>query len=256
MTASIFPIAALADNYIWTWVDNASQTAWIVDPGDAKPVLEVLASHHLGLAGILLTHHHYDHSNGIRELLSCWPGISVIASDKSPIQEVTERVKEGDEINCAPFQLKVLEIPGHTLDHLAFYNNEMVFCGDTLFSAGCGKAFEGTHEQLFQALEKLNQLPGNIAIYCGHEYTQANLRFAQQVEPHNNVMKAKQNEVNSLREAGLPTLPSTLNDERDFNPFLRVTEPDIIQAAKNYAKKELVSPQEVFSVLRDWKNRS
>lgn len=155
---NIVPIPAFNDNYIWLIYNETNRQAWAVDPGDAMPVIKILEEHHLRLTGILITHHHWDHTGGIDDLLQYEKNISVFASVKSPIPTVTHRVKEGDAIHCASLNLSVLEIPGHTLDHIAFYNSELLFCGDTLFSVGCGKIFEGTPEQMFHSLNKLAQL--------------------------------------------------------------------------------------------------
>lgn len=191
MKNKIFPILAFKDNYIWAWQDDMRKTAWVVDPGDAAPVVDYLAREGLALAGILLTHHHHDHTGGIQELLKHWPYTQIIGSHNSPIKEITQRVGEGDEVDCRRFQFKVIEIPGHTLDHIAYVNEETLFCGDTLFSAGCGRVFEGTPAQMYHSLTKLLSLPNDIQVYCGHEYTEANLNFARLVEPNNPAILAK-----------------------------------------------------------------
>lgn len=251
---SIIPISAFRDNYIWTWFDHPTKTAWVVDPGDATPVIQTLNQKGFDLAGILLTHHHHDHSGGVGELIRLWPNVTVFGSYKSMVKEINFPVKEGIEIQCSPFQFKVLEIPGHTLDHIAFYNDKMLFCGDTLFSAGCGRVFEGTPEMMYQSLEKLANLPKNTQVYCGHEYTQANLKFAHHVEPKNPYIASKIEQVNDLRAKQFPTLPSTLSEERQMNPFLRCLESDVIQAAELHAHKKLTNPVDVFAELRNWKN--
>ena len=171
----IIPIPAFKDNYIWMFFDTASKNAWVVDPGDANPVLETLQKYGFELAGILVTHHHHDHTGGVAELRQRWSKCPVFGAD----------LKNGDEITCGSVRLKIIKIPGHTLDHIAFYNNDILFCGDTLFSAGCGKVFEGTPEQMYHSLMQLRALPEEIKMYCGHEYTRANLNFAHQVEPNN-----------------------------------------------------------------------
>lgn len=254
MATKIFPIPAFKDNYIWTWVDTQSKTAWVVDPGEAYPVIDSLNKAGVDLAGILLTHHHHDHTGGVDELKSRWPQIRIFGSHKSPITAITNRVGEGDEIDCGPFHFKIIEIPGHTLDHLAYYNKEAVLTGDTLFSAGCGRVFEGTPPQMYQSLLKLLQLPDDLQVYCGHEYTLANLHFARLVEPHNPAIIAKLDEAKELRDANLPTLPSVLGREKQFNPFLRCTSPDVVAAAQDHANQPLAYPEEVFATLRAWKN--
>lgn len=248
----IIPIRALKDNYIWLIRDNT--LAWVVDPGDAGPVTNYLREHELDLAGILVTHHHADHSGGIAGLLNEWGSVPVYGSIHSKVPHVSHFVKEGDKVTCGNLVLKVAEIPGHTLDHTAFFNDEMIFSGDTLFSAGCGRVFEGTHEQMHQSLTKIFNMSDSAKIYCGHEYTQQNLRFAEHVEPENLDIQKKIEMVNQLTSEGKPTLPSLLCEEKKINPFLRCEEKTVIQAAQNYANNSLSQPDQVFKSLREWKN--
>lgn len=250
----IKPLCAFNDNYIWLLPNTANQTAWVVDPGDAGPVIAALNEGQLALEGILITHHHHDHSGGVRDLIKQWPDVRVIGSHKSTLDFVTERVSQGMMLQCGAHRLTVLEIPGHTLDHLAFYNAEMLFCGDTLFSAGCGRVFEGTYSEMYQSLNQLAELPDTIKIYCGHEYTSANCQFAAQVEPHNPWIQKKILEVAALRANHLPTLPSCLADEKHINPFLRCEQPDVVRAAEHYWGRRLDNPVDVFTCLREWKN--
>jgi len=252
---NIVPVRAFKDNYIWLMVDATAQAAWAVDPGDAAPVIDYLREHHLALAGILITHHHADHCGGISNLLNEWKDIPVYGFMHSKVPQLTHFVKENDEINCGQIKLKVVEIPGHTLDHLAFYNDEIVFCGDTLFSAGCGRVFEGTYEQMYHSLNKLFYLPNSIKIYCGHEYTWQNLQFALQVEPENSFIQKKIAVVTRLLAEDKPTLPAILADEKNINPFLRCQESSVMQAAQNNAPNKLANAVEVFKYLREWKNR-
>lgn len=252
--SKIIPIRALKDNYIWLFFDEETQEAWVVDPGDASPVEQILNQLNLSLSGMLITHHHYDHSGGVKSLLLNWPKATVISSHKSPLGFITQSVREGNLVQCGKRQFKVLEIPGHTLDHIAFVSEDILFCGDTLFSVGCGKVFEGTPEQMYYSLNKLSQLSQTTKIFCGHEYTLANLKFAQLVEPHNPNIINKINEVMLLHEENQPTLPALLHLEKLTNPFLRCEEMTVKHAAEHYAEKKLNHPVQVFATLRAWKN--
>jgi hydroxyacylglutathione hydrolase len=250
----IHPIRAFTDNYIWMLQSPDDANAWVVDPGDSDPVLKVLTQQNLNLEGILITHHHHDHTGGIGSLLNRYSEAPVIGSHKSPIQAITRRVKEGDVVQGSFFQLKVLEIPGHTLDHLAFYNNELVFTGDTLFSCGCGKVFEGTPEQMYHSLQKLASLPEKLHVYCGHEYTLANLSFAKRVSPENIRIDEKIKSVTTMLEQGNPSLPSVLQEEKLLNPFLKTAEPEIQKSVSQHYAKNITDPIETFALLREWKN--
>jgi hydroxyacylglutathione hydrolase len=251
----IIPIYALQDNYIWMFFDKLSKNAWIIDPGDATPIIEKLEQYHLKLNGILITHHHHDHSGGIPSLINQYGHIPIFGSYKSPLPYITKKVREGDIITCGTIKLIALEIPGHTLDHTAFFGNGWLFSGDTLFSAGCGKVFEGTMEQMYCSLQKLSNLPDDTQLYCGHEYTLANLYFAKHVEPDNPFILEKIELTKTLQNQHKPTLPSLLGEEKKFNPFLRCHEHSIIQAVKNHSGCALESPEVIFSHLREWKNQ-
>lgn len=244
----IFGIPALKDNYIWTFSDGHS--AWVVDPGDANPVLKMLKEKNLKLAGILITHHHLDHSGGISELLKITPNIPVFGSHISRLSAITDRLSENDQINCGPYSFTIIEIPGHTLDHIAFYGENSLFCGDTLFSAGCGKVFEGTYSQMFNSLQKLKALPKKVQIYCGHEYTLSNLKFAHHVSPYNHDIIDKIACIQNLK----CSLPSSLEDEMKINPFLRCETLQVIEAVTQYIGEKTVDPIQVFRILREWKN--
>lgn len=248
----ILPIPALKDNYMWMGI-NAQNQAFVVDPGDANPVIKTLKQYGLTLAAVFITHHHRDHTFGMEKLASYYH-MPIFGPINEKLPEITHQVKEGDRVELEGFPtFNVLEIPGHTLDHLAYYSDGILFCGDTLFSAGCGRLFEGTAEQLYQSLLKLKALPDDTQIYCGHEYTQNNLRFAEYIEPHNEAIKAKIAQVNDLREKNQPTLPSLLKEEIDINPFFRCEVPDVIRQVEDSTKKSM-STLEVFAELREWKN--
>lgn len=248
----IIPIRAFKDNYIWLM--QQGRNAWVVDPGDATPVIDYLRENSLELAGILITHHHSDHSGGIADLLNEAGSVPVYGFRNSKVRQLSHFVKEGDEVFCGELTLKVAEIPGHTLDHIAFYNNEIIFCGDTLFSAGCGRVFEGTYEQMYQSLMKLLRMPESAKIYCGHEYTLQNLSFAKEVEPDNVFIQNKIENVRQLLADEQPTLPSLLREEKNINPFLRCQENTVIQAVQKKTQTSLTKPEEIFKGLREWKN--
>ncbi len=250
----IVPLQALRDNYVWT-LRNARHAA-VVDPGEARPVLEYLQREKLALAAILATHHHPDHVGGIPELLA-HQRVPVYGPKGEPIATLTRPVAEGDTVEIPELgvTLSVLDIPGHTRAHIAYYGAGSLFCGDTLFACGCGRLFEGTPEQMMASLAKLAALPDATKVYCGHEYTLANIAFAQQVEPKNTALAARLVRDQKLRDAGKPTLPSTLGEERATNPFLRWKEPAVVESANKYLGARVSDPVRVFAAIRDWKNR-
>jgi hydroxyacylglutathione hydrolase len=255
MKFNIHPISALKDNYIWLIIDNTARSAFAVDPGDAKPVITYLETHQLKLAGILITHHHWDHTNGINELLD-YCTAPVYGASREKVQPITNLVQDHDIINVmnTDLKLQVLAIPGHTLDHVAYYGGGIIFSGDTLFAAGCGRIFEGTPEQMFHSLQKIAALPVDTKLYCGHEYTLSNLQFAHHVEPSNKKISERIAAVTQLRNNGQPSLPSLLDEERTTNPFLRCDRAEIIGNVEKYAGIVLQTPLEVFTWLRRWKN--
>lgn len=227
--------------------------AMVVDPGDAQPVIDTLSKKDIILTGILITHHHWDHTNGVNDLTK---NNDIPVYGPGTINTVTHPVKEGDQIHLAPLDcdFTVLEIPGHTLDHIAYFGNGMVFCGDMLFTAGCGRVFEGTFPQMYESLQKLAQLPPETNIYCGHEYTQANLRFAEAVEPENSDIQKRIVETNALRSNGQPTVPAPLSLELKTNPFLRCEKKSVHSAATAHSGKKVVDAVETFTEIRSWKD--
>lgn len=252
---NIVPIPALKDNYIWLIIDIASNRCLIVDPGDAEPVLKALQALSLKPVGILLTHHHFDHTAGVKELLKN-DTMPVFGSMQEKISSVTNPLVGEETIQVENMAFAVLPISGHTHGHLAYYGRESVFCGDTLFTGGCGRVFEGTMSEMYASLQRLAALPPTTKIYCGHEYTTANLAFAALVEPENRDLQQRIKDTHQMRTRGLPTVPSLLALERATNPFLRCEEAAVKKAVETYYGQTLNTPEEVFGALRKWKNES
>ncbi len=248
----ISAIPALHDNYIWA-IHN-DQHAAVVDPGEAAPVLAFLRAGGLRLDSILCTHRHADHTGGIAELREVY-NVPVYGRRHPGNPHVSHDLHEGDRLSLDAFDLNfdILEIPGHLDDHLAFSAPGILFCGDTLFGAGCGRNFEGTLAQLFHSLQRLAQLPGDTRVYSAHEYTAANLRFALACEPHNPDVQRRIEQVAQLRAANLPTLPSSIALEKATNPFLRCTQADLIHTLQQRGLSD-ISELGVFTALREWRN--
>ena len=253
---TLIPIPAFADNYLWLLHDG--QQALVVDPGDAAPVQRVLLQNGLQLTAILVTHHHADHTGGV-DTLRFETGAKVFGPASEDIPEPYEPLREGDSINALGFDFQVIDVPGHTSGHIAYYTPDMngkplLFCGDTLFSGGCGRLFEGTPAQMLASLDKLAALPGNTVTCCTHEYTLSNLRFALAVDPANQALAAYQSQCENLRQQHQPTLPTSIAQELLINPFLRTRQPALISSARHFdaAVHDDIS---VFSAIRQWKNQ-
>ena len=250
----VIPVRAFSDNYIWTLRD--ARRAAVVDPGDAKPVLEYLDRNGLELVAILNTHHHADHVGGNAELIRRWK-VPVFGPHDARIPEVSSKpLAQGERFTLPHFDIafEVMEIPGHTRSHIAFYGGGMLFCGDTLFAVGCGRLFEGTPQQMHDSLTRLAQVPDATRVYCGHEYTLSNIRFAKAAEPGNRALAALEARAAKQREQNAPTVPTEMGQEKATNPFLRVEEPEIVATASRYAGKTLKDPVSVLAAIRDWKN--
>jgi len=255
---SVLTLPAFKDNYLWLIHDGSN--AAIVDPGEAAPVQAALAAHQLRLTAILLTHHHADHIGGVPDLLQDYD-VPVYGPRNDGIACVTQPLGDGERIVVAGLgmALDVIDVPGHTLGHIAYVRQEdganWLFCGDTLFGAGCGRLFEGTPRQMMASLTRLAALPDDTLVYCAHEYTLSNLRFAQAVEPGNAALDARAAADSATRAAGRPTIPSTIGLEKATNPFLRHGAPRIVQSLLEAGRlKPDATRVDTFAALREWKN--
>lgn len=252
-------LPAFHDNYIWLLVDDNRQCL-VVDPGDAAPVVQFIEANQLTLGAILITHHHPDHTGGIHQLVSRWP-VKVYGPAHENISGVTDRLEDDDilSIMAPSIRFRVIDVPGHTLGHIAYYCEEqqppLLFCGDTLFSAGCGRLFEGTPAQMDASLSALCELPDNTRICCTHEYTLANLQFALAVLPDDPALNERMARVQALRNAGKPSLPTDFTTEKASNPFLRVDEPATQKALEAEIGHPLTEHVARFAALRAWKDR-
>jgi len=251
----VTPVGALRDNYVWMLQRPGGNSAVAVDPSESEPVRDYLDRHRLSLAAILITHHHPDHVGGVPGLTGGGE-VPVYGPASERIPERTRGLSDGEEIEIDEIEARftVRDIPGHTAGHIAYHGEELVLSGDTLFAVGCGKLFEGTAEQMQHSLARLRDLPPETRVCCGHEYTVNNIRFALAVEPENEALQSRRDEAGALREAGRPTLPSTISAERDTNPFLRWDAPAVREAAARHAGRELGDPVAVFAELRRWKD--
>ena len=252
----VLAVPAFQDNYLWLLHDD-ERRAWVVDPGDPAPIEAALHARGLSLFGVLITHHHFDHTGGALQLAERYD-CAIYGPANSPFEGITAPLEDGAVLALGSTPFTVLTVPGHTLDHIAYYSAEagLLFCGDTLFAGGCGRMFEGTAPQMHGSLARLAALPEDTAVYCAHEYTLANLRFAKAVEPHNAALLARIDEAEALRAAGTPTVPTSIALERATNPFLRTEAPSVRQAlAAQDASLEHAEPSACFAALRGWKDR-
>lgn len=253
----ICALPAFSDNYIWLVADHSNQACAVVDPGDAGPVQAWLAEHPgWVLSAVLITHHHSDHVGGVETLKSAFD-IRVYGPANEPIPARDRPLKDGDLIRVLGRTIKVIGVPGHTSGHLAYHlvDEDVLFSGDTLFSAGCGRLFEGTPGQMLTSLERLAALPEPTRVFCAHEYTLPNLRFALAVDPDNHQIAERLAEVCEMRIRGQCTLPTRISDERALNPFLRVREAKIVEAIQRHAGLSIASAEECFAALRKWKDQ-
>lgn len=253
----VYGVEAFQDNYIWV-IREKSGHAVIVDPGDAGPVIDYLEKETLIPRAILITHKHGDHVGGIALLKQRYPDIIVYGPIGEPIAGLDIMLSDGQQVVITGMDYRpyVMAVPGHTEGHIAYYTAGTLFCGDTLFACGCGRVFSGTMSQLYQSLTRISQLPLDTQLFCAHEYTLDNIGFAKWVEPHNKALLAREQQATEMRASGLSTVPSSLALEVATNPFLRVGEDDVIQAAQQHVGRILKDGREVFQVLRTWKDQA
>ena len=249
---SVEPIKAYTDNYIW--LVSTNEGSIVVDPGESKEILNLIDTNEIDLKGVLITHHHYDHTNGLLDLTNKM-NLEVYGPEK--IEGINNIVNESDKFSLIGINFEVIEIPGHTLDHLGFYscNNEdpILFCGDTLFAGGCGRVFEGTFEQMFMSLKKISKYPKETLVFCGHEYTLSNLKFALEVDKDNKDLANEFNNIEKLISSDIPSLPTNLDKELKLNPFLRCHDIDIKN--KVIEKFDIIDDElQIFTALRKWKD--
>lgn len=255
----ITALSALSDNYIWLIANGGKPTVAVVDPGEAGPVQHHLSEHGLAVGAYLITHHHGDHVGGLDALLAEHPApVYGPAKEADRIAQITHPVAGGDHfrLDFLDAEFDVIDVPGHTLGHIAYVTPGALIAGDALFRGGCGRVFEGTHAQMQASLARLRDLPESTRVYGGHEYTLKNLAFARRVEPDNDAIAAVIREVETLRADNRPSLPGDIAEEREINPFLRWDQPDVIAAAERRAGRSLSDAGEIFATLREWKDAS
>ncbi len=248
----VHPIPIFEDNYVWA-IEFGERHVAIVDPGLAQPVIDYLERHQLRLGAILITHGCWDHIGGIGDMLA-YHRVPVYGPTHDRVPHLDHMLAEGDTITLGDLTLQVLDTPGHRKGHISFYGDDMLFCGDALFSAGCGKLHDGSYAQLYQSLNKIRCLPDKTQVYCAHEYTAANLTFATLVEPENKDLQRYAEQVYALRAAGKPTVPTTLGLECSINPFLRYQSATVKAAVEQWAGAQLGSDLEIVTALRKWKS--
>ena len=252
----IQPIAAFSDNYIWLIYNSETRDACVVDPGDAQPVLSALKQLELNLTAILITHHHLDHVGGMAALQEAC-SVKVFGPNNPAISGIDHTVGAGDTATVLGVDFQVLEVPGHTLDHIAYFNSEgspVLFCGDTLFAGGCGRVFEGNPPMMHSSLQSLAALPASTRVYCAHEYTMANLAFAVAVDPKNKALQQRIAEAEKTRAKNMPTVPSEISLELATNPFLRCSDAGIRESLAAQGKLAGDTDSEVFAAVRAWKD--
>ena len=248
---NLISIPAFQDNYIWVLVDNDRRCV-IVDPGESAPVLDAIKENGWQPEAILLTHHHNDHTGGVPELSAHFPHLVVYGPAETQDKGTTQVVQEGENIHIREWEFSVFATPGHTLGHLCFYSKPYLFCGDTLFSGGCGRLFEGTPEQMYQSLQKISALPDDTLICCAHEYTLGNMKFAESLLPEDRAIQDYYHKVKELRAKNQNTLPAILKNERRINLFLRTNDIDLIN--KINQETNLQQPEQRFAWLRSKKD--
>lgn len=252
---NIIQIPAFTDNYFWLLYEENNRSAVIIDPGDSVPVIKKLNDHSLELTDILITHHHLDHIGGVLELLKVFPNLNIYGPS-DPRIPANHIVKENDviKLNSLNEEFRVIEVKGHTNSHIAYYFDKKLFCGDTLFSCGCGRLFEGTYNEMYRSLLKIKDLPKKTLLYCAHEYTLENIGFAKIVEPGNKDLLRKEKEVLYLRKNNKYTVPSLLEEELKINPFLRFNNINVKNSVEKHFKKKFLNDPEIFKYTREWKD--